>query len=90
MLKDVTDSAIKGKALDLAAAAVTGGSFGGIVTSAISDVLMPPIGFWPGNVDVQEALLEGAADRGSGREGLSTTLFSPSQSRPHAFLCASQ
>lgn len=43
--------AIKGNAVDLAVAVVVGGAFGKIVTSLVSDVIMPTIGILIGGID---------------------------------------
>jgi large conductance mechanosensitive channel len=59
---------MRGNVLDLAVAVVIGAAFGRIVTSFVSDVLMPPIGLMLGGVDfsdlmitIQEAVGETAA-----------------------------
>jgi len=41
----------RGSVVDLAVGVVIGGAFGGIVTSFVNDVLMPPIGQLMGKVD---------------------------------------
>jgi large conductance mechanosensitive channel len=51
MLKDFRDFAMRGNILDMAVGIVLGASFGGIVTSLVNDVLMPPIGLVLGRVD---------------------------------------
>ena len=44
MLKEFKDFAMKGNVLDMAIGVIIGGAFGKIVSSLVSDVLMPPIG----------------------------------------------
>ena len=44
MLKEFRDFALKGNVLDLAIAVIMATTFGGVVQSAIKDVLMPIIG----------------------------------------------
>jgi len=44
MLKEFRDFAMKGNVVDLAVAVIIGGAFGAIVTSLVSDVIMPLIG----------------------------------------------
>ena len=44
MLKDFRAFLMRGNVVDLAVAVVIGGAFGGIVTSFVNDILMPPIG----------------------------------------------
>lgn len=51
MLKGFRDFAMKGNVLDLAVGIVIGGAFGKIVSSFVSDILMPPIGLLLGKVD---------------------------------------
>src|ERR1700749_2681514 len=47
----------RGNVLDLAVAVIMGGAFGAIVTSAVNDVIMPPIGLVLGKVDFKELFL---------------------------------
>jgi large conductance mechanosensitive channel len=51
MLKDFKEFALKGNAVDLAIGVILGVAFGGIVTSLVNDVMMPPIGKLLGGVD---------------------------------------
>jgi large conductance mechanosensitive channel len=51
MLKDFREFAMRGNIMDMAVGIVLGASFGGIVTSLVNDVLMPPIGLVLGRVD---------------------------------------
>jgi len=51
MLKEFKEFAMRGNVLDMAVGIVLGASFGGIVTSLVNDVLMPPIGLLLGKVD---------------------------------------
>lgn len=51
MLKDFKEFAMRGNVLDLAIGIVIGAAFGKIVSSFVSDILMPPIGLLLGNVD---------------------------------------
>jgi large conductance mechanosensitive channel len=51
MLKEFKDFAIKGNVVDLATGVIIGAAFGGIVTSLVNDVIMPPIGLITGGVD---------------------------------------
>jgi len=51
MLKEFKEFASKGNVIDLAVGVVIGAAFGKIVTSFVSDVLMPPIGLVLGKVD---------------------------------------
>lgn len=51
MLKEFKEFAMRGNVVDLAIGIVIGGAFGKIVSSFVSDILMPPIGLVLGNVD---------------------------------------
>jgi large conductance mechanosensitive channel len=51
MLKEFKEFALRGNVLDLAIGVIIGGAFGKIVSSFVSDVLMPPIGKLLGGVD---------------------------------------
>ena len=51
MLKEFKEFAMKGNVLDMAIGVIIGGAFGKIVTSLVSDVLMPPLGLLMGKVD---------------------------------------
>ena len=51
MLKEFREFAMKGNVLDMAIGVIIGGAFGKIVSSLVSDVLMPPVGLLMGKVD---------------------------------------
>ena len=51
MLKEFKDFAMKGNVLDMAIGIIIGGAFGKIVSSLVSDMLMPPLGLLMGKVD---------------------------------------
>lgn len=51
MLKEFREFAVKGNMIDLAVAVIIGGAFGKVVSSLVSDILMPPIGLLLGKVD---------------------------------------
>lgn len=51
MLKEFKEFAMKGNVLDMAIGVIIGGAFGKIVSSLVSDVLMPPLGLLLGKVD---------------------------------------
>jgi large conductance mechanosensitive channel len=57
MLKDFRDFAMRGNVLDMAIGVIIGGAFGKIVSSLVSDVLMPPIGLLMGKVDFSSLFL---------------------------------
>lgn len=51
VLKEFRDFAMRGNVIDLAVGLVVGAAFGKIVTSFVSDILMPPLGLLLGHVD---------------------------------------
>jgi large conductance mechanosensitive channel len=51
MLKEFKAFAMRGNVLDMAIGVIVGGAFGKIVSSMVSDILMPPIGLLMGKVD---------------------------------------
>jgi large conductance mechanosensitive channel len=54
MMTEFRDFAIRGNVVDMAVGIVIGGAFGKIVSSFVSDVLMPPIGMALGGVDFSD------------------------------------
>lgn len=54
MMSEFKDFAMRGNVVDMAVGIVIGGAFGKIVSSFVSDVLMPPIGMMMGGVDFSE------------------------------------
>lgn len=57
MWKEFKDFAIKGNVVDMAVGIIIGAAFGTIVTSLVSDIIMPPIGMLLGNVDFKDIFL---------------------------------
>lgn len=51
MLKEFKEFAMRGNMLDLAVGVIIGAAFGGLVTSLVNDLLMPPLGRLVGRVD---------------------------------------
>ena len=51
MMKEFKEFAVKGNVIDMAVGIVIGAAFGKIVSSFVSDVIMPPIGALLGGVD---------------------------------------
>ena len=66
MMSEFKSFAMRGNVVDMAVGIIIGGAFGKIVSSFVSDVLMPPIGLMMGGVDfadlsiVLQAATEGA------------------------------
>ncbi|MDZ4723420.1 MAG: large-conductance mechanosensitive channel protein MscL [candidate division Zixibacteria bacterium] len=57
MIKEFKDFVMRGNVLDMAVGIIIGAAFGTIVTSLVSDVIMPPIGLALGNVDFSNLFL---------------------------------
>ena len=57
MLNEFRDFAMRGNVLDMAIGVIIGGAFGKIVSSLVSDVLMPPLGLLLGKVDFSSLFL---------------------------------
>lgn len=51
LVKEFQEFAVKGNAVEMAVGIVIGASFGKIVSSMVSDVIMPPVGMLIGGVD---------------------------------------
>ena len=54
MLKEFRAFIMRGNVLDLAVGVIIGGAFGGIVSSLVNDMIMPPIGVALGSVDFRD------------------------------------
>jgi len=52
MLGEFREFAMRGSMLDMAVGIIVGAAFGRVVSSFVSDVLMPPIGKMLGGVDL--------------------------------------
>ena len=54
MLKEFKEFALRGNVLDMAIGIIIGAAFGKIVTSLVTDIIMPPFGVILGKVDFSE------------------------------------
>ena len=57
MLREFKEFAMRGNVVDMAVGIIIGAAFGSIVSSLVSDMLMPPIGLLLGNVDFSNLFL---------------------------------
>ncbi len=57
MIKEFKEFAMRGNVMDMAIGVVLGGAFGKIVSSVVSDVIMPPIGLLVGGVNFTDLKL---------------------------------
>lgn len=65
VLKEFRDFAMRGNVVDLAVGVIIGGAFGKIVSSVVTDIIMPPIGLAVGGVDFKDLkfiLKDGSVD----------------------------
>lgn len=63
IVKEFKEFAVKGNVIDLAVGVIIGAAFGKIVSSFVSDVVMPPLGLLTSGVDFKDlALTLQAAD----------------------------
>jgi large conductance mechanosensitive channel len=58
MFKGFREFIVRGNVLDLAVAVIIGAAFGKIVTSLVSDILMPPLGLVLKNVDFSNLFVD--------------------------------
>ncbi len=54
LLKEFKEFAVKGNVIDLAVGVIIGAAFNKIVSSLVSDVLMPPLGLLIGKMDFKD------------------------------------
>ena len=57
MLKEFKEFALKGNVIDMGVGVIIGAAFGKIVSSLVSDILMPPLGLLIGRVDFSNLFL---------------------------------
>ena len=53
-MEDFKKFAVRGNVMDMAVGVIIGGAFGKIVTSAVNDIIMPPIGMALGKIDFKD------------------------------------
>ena len=58
MFKEFKEFIMRGNVLDLAVAVIIGAAFGRIVSSFVSDIIMPPIGVVTGKVDFSNLFID--------------------------------
>jgi len=51
MFREFKEFALRGNVVDMAVGIIIGAAFGSIVTSLVSDIIMPPLGLLLGNID---------------------------------------
>ena len=73
MLKEFKEFAMRGNVVDMAVGIIIGGAFGKIVSSMVSDVIMPPIGMLMGGVDFSDLAI--ALGEGEGAASINYGVF---------------
>jgi large conductance mechanosensitive channel len=58
LFSEFKEFAVKGSVIDLAVGFVIGGAFGKVVSSLVSDLIMPPLGLIIGRVDFSKMALQ--------------------------------
>jgi large conductance mechanosensitive channel len=58
MMQEFKEFAVKGNVIDLAVAVIIGGAFGKIVSSFVSDIVMPPLGMAMGKVNFTDLFID--------------------------------
>lgn len=77
MISEFKEFAMRGSVVDLAVGVVIGAAFGKIVTSLVENIIMPPIGYLIGGVDLSKykwVLVQAAAD-GTGKVAIGYGAF---------------
>jgi len=69
LLKEFKEFAVKGNVIDMAVGIIIGAAFGKVVSSVVSDVIMPPIGLIIGGVDFSKLAITLQA-AGAGKEAV--------------------
>ena len=69
-VQEFKDFAMRGNVLDMAVGIIIGAAFGLVVTSAVQDVLMPPIGWLSGGIDFKDKVLTLVAPGPDGKGGV--------------------
>jgi large conductance mechanosensitive channel len=57
MLQEFKKFAMKGNVMDMAIGVIIGGAFGKIVSSLVTDIIMPPLGFVTGGINFSKLLI---------------------------------
>ncbi|KAF5061489.1 Large-conductance mechanosensitive channel [anaerobic digester metagenome] len=58
LLDEFKSFAMRGNVVDMAVGIIIGGAFGKIISSFVSDVLMPPLGLLLGGIDFKDMMFE--------------------------------
>ncbi len=58
LIAEFKEFILKGSVVDLAVGVIIGAAFGGVVKSAVDDVMMPPLGYVMGGIDFKDKVYE--------------------------------
>ena len=58
MIKEFKEFAMRGNVVDMAVGIIIGGAFGKIVSSVVSDIIMPPLGMLMGKVNFTDLFID--------------------------------
>jgi large conductance mechanosensitive channel len=58
IIKEFKEFAVKGNMVDLAVGIIIGGAFGKVVSSIVSDILMPPLGYLIGGINFTDIKIQ--------------------------------
>ncbi|MBN2052916.1 large-conductance mechanosensitive channel protein MscL [Candidatus Woesearchaeota archaeon] len=56
-LKEFKEFAVKGNMVDMAIGIIIGGAFGKVISSLVTDVIMPPVGLLIGGIDFSKIMI---------------------------------
>lgn len=68
LIREFKEFAVKGNMIDMAVGIIIGGAFGKVVSSLVSDILMPPLGLLMGRMDFSEYKI-GLMSEAAGADG---------------------
>lgn len=76
IVKEFKEFAVRGNVMDMAIGVIMGGAFGKIITSVVSDIIMPPIGLLLGGVNFSDLkiVLQEASTNAAGKAIPAVTL----------------
>jgi large conductance mechanosensitive channel len=87
-VKEFREFIIKGNAFDLAVGVIIGAAFSSIVTSLVSDILMPPIGYIMGGIDFSSYFIDltALASKATGGTEAAAVSLADAQQKGHAVI----
>lgn len=74
MMKEFKEFAVKGNMVDMAVGIIIGGAFGKVVSSIVSDLLMPPLGYLIGGINFTDIKIHLKAPALMGKDAAEVTI----------------